>query len=201
MTERSFHDIAFDSEADTLRLLYCAYMLTHPDITFSSFERAIKAKPKIMRRAMAQMISYNEVMAQFATEVEPHAIDTEQKPQTSPIMLGDVAARLVVAGGLDAHYVMRQMTIPDMLRYIKALDDKQHQELEAQRLWTYISLLPHVDKKQLPTPQKLYLFPWEVEEVERKAKAEIEKNKDMLERFISGELVDISKIQWNNGKQ
>jgi hypothetical protein len=77
--------------------------------------------------------------------------------------MGDIAARLIVMGGMDARYVMREMTVEDMLMFVKALDDKQRQEAESQRLWTYLSMLPHVDGKKLNTPQKLLMFPWEVE--------------------------------------
>lgn len=204
MTGRSFQDIDFSVEDDALRLLYCAYLINAPlSTSYDLFKRSINAKPKILRRAMADMMAYNENTAQF-TMTPPSESATGVKPEIKvpSVLLGDVVARLVVSGGLDAHYAMREMTISDMMRYVKALDDKHRQQMEAQRLWTFLTILPHIDKKSAPTPQKLYPFAWELEEMERKAQAEIEKNKETLEKFMSGELIDINKIKWNtpNGK-
>lgn len=190
LTGRSFQQINFDDADDLHRLLYCAYMIDKPrQTTFDTFAKALLSNKRLYKSAISVLSHYNTVAAQFAAFIPqaPPSIDPGADVEPSPVMLGEVVARLIISGGLDAHYVMREMTIEDMLRYVKALDDKQRQESEAARLWTYLSILPHVDGKKINSPKKLILFPWEVEEARVEAKRIAEDSREEFEKFMRGD--------------
>lgn len=187
LTGRSFQQMNFEDASDLHRLLYCAYLIDKPFKTvFETFEKTLLANKRLYKGAISSLSHYNTVAAQFAAITPQPTLSDEATPDT-PVLLGDVVARLIISGGLDAHYVMREMTIEDMLRYVKALDDKQRQESEAARLWTYLSILPHVDSKKLTSPKKLLLFPWEVVEAEAEAKRIAEEGREDFDKFMRGE--------------
>lgn len=188
LTGRSFQQMNFEDVADLHRLLYCAYLIGQPNpATFEVFEQTLLGNTRLYKQAINHLSRYNTVSAQFASIKQQPTLTEETEP-SAPMLLGDVAARLVVSGGLDAHYVMREMTIEDMLRYVKALDEKQRQQAESQRLWTYLSILPHIDKKKCPSPEKMLPFPWEVEALQEASMRVAEQMKDEFERFMRGEL-------------
>ena len=33
--------------------------------------------------------------------------------------------------------------------------------MESERLWTFLTIMPHIDTKKINTPAKLYPFPWD----------------------------------------
>lgn len=173
----------FTSEDDLHRLLYCAHIVGKADDApaYETFATAIRINKNVYAQAIAALVQYNNVAAQFTQVLKK--VDSEPS-ETTETTLGDAVARLVVVGGIDPHYAMREMSIEDMLLYVKALDDKQRQEAESSRLWTYIQVAPHIDQKKTPSPQKLYPFPWEVELMKAKAVEIAEQNKEEFEKFM-----------------
>lgn len=195
MTGRSFQSIDFNCEDDIHKLLYCAYWVgTSREESYDSFVKTIKANPRHFTRAINQISQHNLLAQQFSA-LTPVMTGANHEDGAAPPFMGDVAARLVIAGGMDAHYVMRDMTIDDMLLFIKALDDKQRQEAESQRLWTYISILPHIDRKKLKSPQKLIVFPWETAARQQEAIQTIEELKTEFEAFMRGGTPDTLKTE------
>lgn len=193
LSGRSFQQMDFANVGDLHRLLYCAYIIDDPTpSTYEVFERALTSNQRLYKSAIGQLSRYSAVSAQFATIERSPSITDDATPD-EPLMIGDVAARLVISGGLDAHYVMREMTMEDMLRYVRALDDKQRQEAEAQRLWAYLSILPHVDSRKLNSPAKLIAFPWEVAASKAEAIRIAEQSREEFEQFMRGELYPAPK--------
>lgn len=91
------------------------------------------------------------IMAQFqGTESSD---DTKSEGRIS-CSIGEIVSMLVM-GGLDAHYAMEEMDLCDLPLYIEAYERKRKEELENARLWTYISILPHIDGKRYH-PHKYY---------------------------------------------
>ena len=186
LTGRSFQSMNFDDEGDLHRLLYCAYWVgTGCDSTFEIFTKTLSVNPRYYTRAMKELTRYNTLAAQFASLAPSVQAETEAEQGDSQFM-SDVAARLVIVGGMDARYVMREMSVEDMLLFVKALDDKQRQEMESQRLWTYLAMLPHVDGKKLDSPQKLMMFPWEVEKHKQEVKRVTDEARAEFEAFMRG---------------
>ncbi len=193
LTGRSFQEMNFDDAGDLHRLLYCAYIIDHKNhSTFDVFERSLQSNTRLYKQALAELSRHNAAVAQFSTIKLNDSIGSESS-EDGPTFIGDVAARLVVMAGIDARYVMREMTVEDMLRYVRALGEKQRQEAEAQRLWCYLSILPHIDGRKLNSPQKLITFPWEVEANRAESLRVAEQGKAEFEKFIRGEIYPAPK--------
>ena len=195
MTGRSFFCMDFSNEDDMRRLLYCATVsgVAEP-FTFEVFEQTLKNK-KIVAAAIRSLTAYSAFTAQFARKENTTgngSADTAQE-----VTIGSIAAKLIVSAGIDAHFVMHEMLVEDMPLYIEALNDKIRHEEESRRLWTFYSILPHVNAKKLKTPQKLHLFPWEAEEAARRAQEELARSEQEFYRFMRGEMIDLNAVQWH----
>lgn len=166
-----------ENEDDVLTLLYCVSQSTHEkQITYDVYASALRNAPKVMRKEMQNLSSYHQYIAQFqdnAKSTEGNSDDEE------PTLISDLAARLIITGGMDASYVMNEMAIEDIGMFAKAMGEHIRQDAESHRLWTYLTVYPHVSREtargKMRSPQSFYPFPWEVEEKISKAPAEIEK--------------------------
>lgn len=76
------------------------------------------------------------------------------------------------------------MELCDLPLFIEANEKLTKEKLESDRLWTFMTLLPHLTKK-LETPSDLYPFPWEVDQIKQEAKKAIEDHSERLESFLS----------------
>lgn len=188
MTRRPFRRINFADEDDAQRLLYCSYIvdIENPP-SYAEFRTLIAANKRYRRLFMSAMDRYNSFLLQFSVKEPPEGGGEQDVDDDCSI--GDIAAKLIVSGGVDAHYVMREMTIEDMMLFIKALNEKTRQEEESRRLWTFFSILPHVDGKKLSSPDKMMIFPWEAEQQKQEAEKILRNNKEEFERFMRRETV------------
>ena len=96
-----------------------------------------------------------------------------------PEMISGIVSVLIISG-LDAHYVLNEMEICDLPLYIEAYEKKRKEEMESARMWTYLTILPHIDARKMENGAKdLITFPWE--EAEKQAEKEIKETE--IERF------------------
>lgn len=196
MTGRSFLHIDFSDERDMRRLMYCATVVCSPEpFTFEAFEKTLENE-RIATAAIRSISSYNAFVAQFSRKGALEGSVAATSAADNNITVGAIASKLIVSAGIDARFVMREMLVEDMPMYIEALNDKLRHEEESRRLWTFYTILPHVNGKKIKTPQKIHIFPWEAEEAERRAREEMVRNEADFRRFMSGELIDINAIQW-----
>ena len=168
LTNKPFSLIDYTSEEDVSKLLYCIVLSNNDcQFTYSQFLQLLDSK-KISKNLFEQFQTVCEVFNQFkntGTE-EENTRDTVEGKESRGTYVKDLAALLVIQGGLDVNYVLNELSLNDIPLYIQALNDKQRERMEEQRLWTFISILPHVDSKKLKTPADLYPFPWELKEKE-----------------------------------
>ncbi len=183
MTQRPFQDIDFNDEDDIRKALYCASVVySETPYTYTEFLTVMENK-RISRGYVKSLTRYNEYVAQFVTATADRGADQGSGTSEST-RIGEVAANLIVHG-LDAHFVLDEMTIGDIPMYIHAMNEKIQREEESRRLWTYLSVLPHVGSKKLKSPQKLYEFPWERHEM---TLSEREKAKREFLDFMAGKI-------------
>ncbi len=196
MTGRSFATIDLSEDRDMRRLLYCSTVVgIENPVTFGIFERMLE-NGKVNNRLRREFSSRSEFVAQFVRRQKTQDAAGTGANQTGTI--ASIAARLIITGGMDAHFVMRELFIEDLPMYIDALNDRIHHELESMRLWTYLQVLPHVNGRKISSPKKLFTFPWEKEEEERKARESIERDEQQLRDFLSGKMFDPNKIKWTS---
>lgn len=193
LTNKPFSLIDYTSEEDVSKLLYCIVLSNNDcQFTYSQFLQLLDSK-KISKNLFEQFQTVCEVFNQFkntGTE-EENTRDTVEGKESRGTYIKDLAALLVIQGGLDVNYVLNELSLNDIPLYIQALNDKQRERMEEQRLWTFISILPHVDSKKLKTPADLYPFPWELKEKEIEREKHVEEGVKMLDNILDNkELLD-----------
>lgn len=195
MTGRSFLRMDFSDENDMRRLLYCATVTCAAEpFAFDVFEQTLQNE-KIVAAEIRSLTSYSAFTAQFSCKRE--VVDKSDADTMQDVTIGSIVAKLIVAAGMDAHFVMHEMLVEDLPMYIEALNDKIRHEEESRRLWTFYAILPHVDGKKLKNPQKLHIFPWEAKEAARKAREELVRSEQEFYRFMNGEMIDLNAVQWH----
>ena len=99
-------------------------------------------------------------------------------------MIGNIVSTLIMSG-LDATYALEEMELCDLPMYIEAYERKRKEEMEASRLWTFFTMLPHIDSKKMKNgAMDLITFPWEEVEATREAERAINEDIDRFEQFM-----------------
>lgn len=175
LLKKPFGEFDLTDEETVLTLMYAMVSENNDEVmTFDQF-KSILNMGKIgikVQRAVSDEMAYID---QFKEEVS----DKEEK---APYM-GDLAA-LLITFGLDAHFVLYEMKLFEIGDYLKAIDEHKKEQMERDRLWTFYTILPHVDHKKLKKPQDLMPFPWEKEEIEKEALEQLKKDEEMFNKFM-----------------
>ena len=136
-------------------------------------------------------------MEQFNQKQEEGKDDKFTMEQTHTMT--DFATSLVIDYGMDARYVMYDMDIWELQEYYEAVNTHIKRQMEYDRFWTYIQVMPHIDSKKCKSPDKLVPFDWEKEEKKIKQNKELENNRfaiqNMIGKSIFGE--PIEKVKKN----
>jgi len=176
LLKKPFGEFDLTDEETVLTLMYAMVSENNDEVmTFDQF-KSILDMGKIgmkVQRAVSDEMAYID---QFKEEVS----DKEEK---APYM-GDLAA-LLITFGLDAHFVLYEMKLFEIGDYIKAIDEHKKEQMERDRMNTFYAILPHVDHKKIKKPQDIYPFPWELEQLEKDALEQLEKDKDMFNKFMN----------------
>lgn len=204
LTGASFATVDFSSEEDLLQLLYCCHSESELDYaTYELFKKAMADAPKALQKSLKALASYQSYVAQFQRDIKE--ADAARKESDDAPRMSEVAARLIITGGMDAGFVLYELPVEDIGIYIKELGEKLKREEESRRLWTYLSIIPHVSKEamrsKMRSPQTFYPFPWEAEELAAQSRRNIEENKDTFEKFMRGELLDPNRLNWHRKKE
>lgn len=176
LLKKPFGEFDLTDEEIILTLMYAMVSENNDEVmTFDQF-KSILNMGKIgikVQRAVSDEMAYID---QFKEEVS----DKEEKAP----YIGDLAA-LLITFGLDAHFVLYEMKLFEIGDYLKAIDEHKKEQMERDRMNTFYAILPHVDHKKIKKPQDIYPFPWEIEQLEKDALEQLEKDKDMFNKFMN----------------
>ncbi len=86
---------------------------------------------------------------------------TEETDEGTSPDFTSIAGMLVVDGGLSPSYVMDTMELWELPAFLDALDRKKREALEHQRLFTWMTMMPHLSSDSVGSPEELLPFPWE----------------------------------------
>lgn len=175
------------SENEILSLFYVSTITDNEYISFDEFKKNTSSKE------VKQMISAFEKQIAFISQFQSNDnSDNNQEKQNSSdnssslIFTKDLIAMLVIHG-LDLTYVMEHMDFCDLTLFIQTYNQKEKDRLTEQRLWTFMQLLPHLEKGA--TPEKFYPFPWDHQDDEVSASQEsTETNIESLKIFLQSGL-------------
>lgn len=194
LVKKPFCKIDYSNKEDLEKLLYVMNIDNMKEsYTYPVFQTAL-SNDKIFKDLLSDIEHISIISSQFQEPVKQGDTSVDED---SSCFVSEIVSALIMEG-LDAHYAMEEMELYDLSMYVQACNKKKKERMESERLWTYMSILPHVDGKKLRSAQEMYPFPWEIQEMKEKAEAEIKANESEFKKFISGELFDISKVNWNN---
>lgn len=182
MLSKPFVNIDYTNQDELLKLLYCCILANNP-ITFTYEEfQAISENETQLSSMLKEIEKANFVLAQFSGQREK----AENAGTGDAQYIKDLAGTLIMSG-IDAGYVMNEMELSDMPVYIEAYEKRKREEMEASRLWTFLTIAPHIDTSKVKSAKDLMLFPWEEDETKKKAEEALIKDTELAERFFKGE--------------
>lgn len=178
---KSFSLMDYSDEEDMAALLYCSVLCCNPgmDCTLEEFKHTMQNEKLVKQMAQA-LARESTVMNQFR---QADAEDGVANHEVTPGRITDIISTLIMSG-LDIGFVMDEMQLCDLPLFISAYENKRKEQMESDRLWTYLGILPHVDGKKLPSARELYPFPWEMEEMKAQADKAIQEDSEKLEMFF-----------------
>ena len=179
LLKKPFGKFDLSDDETILTLMYGMVSENNEEVfSMKSFRSILEMKNMsgLIRGAVADELSYID---QFREEVSDSGGET-------PYM-GDLAA-LLITFGLDPHFVLYEMKLFEIGDYLKAIDEYKKEQMERDRMNTFYSILPHVDHKKIKKPQDIYPFPWENEQMEKEALEQLEKDKEMFNKFMNSTL-------------
>lgn len=181
-------------------LIYAMYMVKHPYtyMQFMDFIKIFGNNKKVTKQMITEFGEYMEYLKQYSDTTpkteEKDEGETEEKTKQT---ITDIVAYLITSCGIDPHYVMYEMELWEIEPYMKCAERKKKEELESERLWTYLNISPHIDTKKCKSPEKLIPFPWEKEEQKIKQNQELENNRfaitNMIGKNIFGEPIETTE--------
>lgn len=187
ITSKSFFNF---SEEDAIYLLYSCFLINNPEtkISFNVFMN-IMQNEQIAKWASTQFQDALGIIQQFNKSIEGQKEEKFSMGQTSTMT--DFATSLIIDYGMDAKYVMYEMDIWEIEEYFEAVNTHIRREMEMERFWTYIKILPHIDSKKCKSPEALVPFDWEKEMKKKKDEENLKNNeyavKNMIGRNIFGD--------------
>jgi hypothetical protein len=158
-----------NTKEDVLNLVYAILTTSNENlkITFPVFVSMLENK-KVSRWVAEQ---YKKVMA-VAQQLQIHKEDqeaSEEKEQSGDVMtMMKIASSLIVQHHVDAHYVMYDMALWEIMPFLDMADNVRKQELVDKRFWTFLTISPHIDGKKVKEPEDIVKFDFEKGQKERR---------------------------------
>lgn len=179
---KSFSLMDYSDKDDIDSLLYTTTICNNKDKmhTLEVFQHTL-SNEKVTREMVMALEREMAFLSQFQKKKDVSGIDGGED---SPGMIGELVSTLIMSG-LDAHYVLEEMELCDLPLYIEAYEQKKKEQMESDRLWTYLNILPHVDSKKLANARDLYPFPWEEMEDVKEAERVLTEDAETFEIFMN----------------
>lgn len=180
LRKKSFSLMDYTDKEDVDALLYTTTICNNENrtYTFNTFRQTLSNK-KLVREMVLRLERETAVLSQFQKKQE-EAVSNNAKE--NPELIGSIVSTLIMAG-LDAHYAFNEMELCDLPLYVEAYEKKRREDMESARMWTYLTILPHIDVSKMKNGAKeLITFPWEEEKEVEKEITEVEIER--LEEFM-----------------
>lgn len=169
LTARSFSSLSILDEEDAVTLLYCLQRCEEGGsvLPIDVWKQVLESEA-VKSQLYARLERTLEAMIPLSLP-EGTAPTEETDEATSPDFTS-IAGLLVVDGGLSPSYVMDTMELWEIPALLDALDRKKKEHLEHQRLFTWMTMMPHLSSDSVGSPEELLPFPWEQAETNARKK-------------------------------
>lgn len=174
---KSFFEIS--NEEDIEKLKYAILVKNNDDMTMTYDVYKVFARDKKVNKWLnesylreASFISQTGLLNVGEKEDDG---DEKDDDNDEVMTIGKIVSSLIVQYGIDAHYVMNEMSTYEIYDFFRAAEAKVKSELCDKRLWTYLQIAPQIDTKKIKSPEKLIPFSWEAKERKKKAEEELKR--------------------------
>ena len=180
LAHKSFYKCNADDSVLLAYAVYCSSQDTD-NVSMDVFQRLLENER--FSRWIINSIQANEAFeGQFSGDKENDKEDDEEEA-----MISDIGG-MMIAEGMSPEYVMDKMSLWEMRMMVKGIEERKKERYTMDRLWTYLGILPQLSKegaRKLRTPDKLFQFPWEIEERKKKNDKEFDEVKDKMLAFFN----------------
>ena len=168
---------------DILLLAYCGFIYSNNlKLTYKAFQYMAEDKKFCdwITDKLEDEIKYvQQYMASGESDSVPEK--TEEVPTLTQMV------DYMIANGIDINYVMEKMELWELDGVLNAIQSEKKSQLESERLWAYVGVMPLVDSKKVKSPSDLIPFPWEKEAKKKKAQEDIDSKKHMISQFFKAQ--------------
>ena len=193
LAHKSFYKCNADDSVLLAYAVYCSSQDTD-NVSMDVFQRLLENE-KFSQWIIKSIQSNEAFEGQFSGDKENDKEDDEEEP-----MISDIAG-MMIAEGMSPEYVMDKMSLWEMRMMVKCLEERKKERYTMDRLWTYLGILPQLSKdgaRKLRTPDKLFQFPWEVEERKKKNDKEFDEIKDKMLAFFNDQEAKMTSEKESN---
>ena len=192
ITGESFSLFRADVER-VIPLLYCI-IAGNNDISFS-YQDAIEylfSDEEFMKDLSKKLEDSLKYQSQFTNSTSykdelDDQVEKEKKEDTGdpekPVFISQLIPILVSDCGLSIEYVMNEMHYTEIDSFIHYKDEKYKSRMEEERLFTYLTMLPHIDSKKCKI-ESILPFSWEKEKKKKEGLKTIERDKEKFLEFM-----------------
>ena len=193
LAHKSFYKCNADDSVLLAYAVYCSSQDTD-NVSMDVFQRLLENE-KFSQWIIKSIQSNEAFEGQFSGDKENDKEDDEEEP-----MISDIAG-MMIAEGMSPEYVMDKMSLWEMRMMVKGIEERKKERYTMDRLWTYLGILPQLSKdgaRKLRTPDKLFQFPWEVEERKKKNDKEFDEIKDKMLAFFNDQEAKMTSEKESN---
>lgn len=177
LTKKSFFEC--NTVEDTITLMYASFVTNNENMQMSlkTFQ-GLCENARIANWLSSKYRTISKCIEQFKDKSDNDDIEYSSEKKLPTVT--NIATALIIEYGMNAQYVMNEMELWEMEMFVKEAEAKYKNEMATERLWTYLNIMPHIDSRKCKSPEKMLPFPWEKEQKEKVALADINKNKEAI---------------------
>ena len=138
-----------------------------------------------------KIIDYNN---QFNTQIQSNDTKKEEEVYEKETYIKDITSLLIIGAKVDANYILNDCSINDLYMLVNQYNELKKEDMESKRLFTYLTILPHIDGTKIDSPKKLLPFYWEIEEEEMNIKDELKEVSENFEDILKSQKEMMEKI-------
>lgn len=177
------HSFLKMGEEEMVKFIYCIFVTSNPiNLTFNGFMYLWEDTKfaQWISNKVEDLMGYIKQFSCGFKDKEESKVDAEPVPLTKAI-------DYLAANGIDYQYMVNEMQMWELDELLDAVQDKKKEEIELQRMWTYINISPLIDSKKVKNPQALIMFPWEKEQKNKKAEEDLKAKQEAIKAFFKAQ--------------
>ena len=169
LSARSFASLDLQDPDDVELLIYTLQRDATPEGSHLPFDvwRNVLKSPDVSETYYTALGKALEELGEFSIiGGSSEEAELSESPDDAPTFT-EIATQLIIEGGISPDYVMDRLELWELPALLQALEGHKREGLEYTRLFTWLSMLPHLAQDAAESPAKILPFPWD--EAERSA--------------------------------